>query len=237
MSATTTPLSPLERERVADEQAVPTTAAAPTSTPIVEAPSFPATNAPTQATEQAEQQQQPAPVSDMPPVTTAPVAPPGAISVAQYAPTPSVAVAPLAPIKAGPGLLVRGLWFLLVGWWLGYIWSNVALIFEWSIIGLPLAALMFNRLPQVMTLKPAPVETDRVIVSQTGAATPVIASTATGVVEQPFWLRAVYFVLVGWWLSFLWLNAAYFAGVTIIGLPLMFWMVNRIPAITTLSRL
>jgi hypothetical protein len=30
---------------------------------------------------------------------------------------------------------------------------------------------------------------------------------------------------------------AYLAGITIIGLPLMFWMVNRIPLLTTLSRL
>jgi uncharacterized membrane protein YccF (DUF307 family) len=137
--------------------------------------------------------------------------------------------------------LARALWFIFIGSWFGFLWAFTALLFEWTIIGLPLAVLMFNRLPQVMTLKPHPVSPTTVSVTQTGttpaAATTLIVATPTLEAAQPFWLRAIYFLLVGWWLSFVWLVTAYLIGLTIIGLPLTFWMVNRIPAITTLSRL
>jgi uncharacterized membrane protein YccF (DUF307 family) len=49
-------------------------------------------------------------------------------------------------------------------------------------------------------------------------------------------LRLAYFVLVGWWLSFLWSNVAWVVSATVIGLPLGIWMFNRLPALTTLMR-
>ncbi len=54
--------------------------------------------------------------------------------------------------------------------------------------------------------------------------------------QQPFMLRALYFALVGWWLSGLWLVAAYAALMTVILIPASFWMYNRIGAVTTLYR-
>lgn len=49
-------------------------------------------------------------------------------------------------------------------------------------------------------------------------------------------LRAIWFLLVGWWLSALCLTLAWGASVTLIGLPVAIWLYNRIPAITTLAR-
>jgi uncharacterized membrane protein YccF (DUF307 family) len=56
-------------------------------------------------------------------------------------------------------------------------------------------------------------------------------------IEQPgssFLLRAVYFVLVGWWATLVWINVAWALNATIIGLPLGLWMINRVPQVLTL---
>ncbi len=51
-----------------------------------------------------------------------------------------------------PGFLVRTLWFVLVGWWASILWAKVAFILAATVIGLPFAFWMFNRLPWVMSL-------------------------------------------------------------------------------------
>jgi uncharacterized membrane protein YccF (DUF307 family) len=47
-------------------------------------------------------------------------------------------------------------------------------------------------------------------------------------------VRAVWFILVGWWLTAIVSAIAWFATVTIIGLPLGIWLINRIPTVLTL---
>jgi uncharacterized membrane protein YccF (DUF307 family) len=54
--------------------------------------------------------------------------------------------------------------------------------------------------------------------------------------ERPFLLRAVYFVLVGWWLSAIWMGAAYVCAVSIVGLPFALWLYNRVPLAMTLKQ-
>ena len=52
---------------------------------------------------------------------------------------------------------------------------------------------------------------------------------------QRSWLvRALYFVLIGWWFSLGWSLAAWALCVTIIGLPIGVVMLNRLPNVTTL---
>ncbi|PKO19237.1 MAG: hypothetical protein CVU39_01415 [Chloroflexi bacterium HGW-Chloroflexi-10] len=133
--------------------------------------------------------------------------------------------------EKGPGLLIRALYFIFVGLWLGGIWTTIAWVLVVSIIGLPLGLLMLNRIPQIMTLKP--VRINRYLVQKDGQwITRTITKT-----QQPFLLRAFYFILIGWWFSALWLLAAWaIAGITLgLGLPIAFWMFDRVPAITTLS--
>ena len=56
-------------------------------------------------------------------------------------------------------------------------------------------------------------------------------------VQQPFFLlRLIYFLLIGWWASLVWALLGWLLCVTIILLPVGVWMLNRLPAITTLMR-
>ena len=51
----------------------------------------------------------------------------------------------------------------------------------------------------------------------------------------PLLLRVIYFLLFGWWFTGVWINAAWIFNVTIIGLPLGLWMIDRVPQVLTLS--
>ncbi len=133
---------------------------------------------------------------------------------------------PSLVVTSGPNLLIRALWFVLVGWWLGGIVISLAWLLNVTIIGLPLGLYLLNRLPTIFTLRPQ---------EQSVRLTPA-GEWRQGTEQQPFLIRAVYFLLVGWWFSGLWLAAAYGIGVTIIGLPLAFIMFNYAGAVTTLYR-
>lgn len=124
-------------------------------------------------------------------------------------------------------LLIRAVYFILFGLWFSGVWATVAWVLSVTIIGLPLGLWMLNRLPQVTTLA-APDQ--RYIVTSAGQ---VISANAAG---APFLLRAVYFVLVGWWFSALWLALAWALSASIIGLPIGFWMFNKVPGVITLGR-
>lgn len=123
---------------------------------------------------------------------------------------------------------MRALYFIFIGWWFSLIWINTAWALNASIIGLPLGLWMINRTPQILTLKSLPV-----VVIQTEAGEMVNVS---GVPQAGCLVRAIYFILIGWWFSFIWTNVAWFFMVTIIGLPIGLWMFNRLPAVTTLYR-
>jgi hypothetical protein len=56
--------------------------------------------------------------------------------------------------KRGPGLLVRFIWWLFIGWWASGIAVAVAWVALITIIGIPLGIWIINRLPTVLTLRP-----------------------------------------------------------------------------------
>jgi uncharacterized membrane protein YccF (DUF307 family) len=116
---------------------------------------------------------------------------------------------------------------VLVGWWLSGIWAVVAWLLSVTIIGLPFGLYMLNRLPQVVTLRP---NQSTLMLTESGRVVEV------PVRQRPFLLRAIYFVLVGWWLSAIWLIIAWALHVSIIGMVIGFWMFNRTAAIVTLAR-
>ena len=136
------------------------------------------------------------------------------------------------PRSQGPGCLIRILYFIFVGLWLGGIVTIAAWILNITIIGLPLGLWLLNRLPQLMTLKPVQREA-RVIVKDGR-----VVYRESHLLQHPFLLRALFFLLIGWWFSLLWLAAAWLlTGLSLgLGLPLAFWMFDQVPALTTLAR-
>jgi uncharacterized membrane protein YccF (DUF307 family) len=117
-------------------------------------------------------------------------------------------------------LLVRALWFVLVGWWATPLVVNVAWFLSVTIVLTPLGIKLTNLVPTVLSLK-----------EPRSRSRPELARGQRSLV-----VRAVYFLLVGWWLSWLWANVAAFLAVTVVGLPIAYWMFNRLPYVTSLYR-
>jgi uncharacterized membrane protein YccF (DUF307 family) len=123
-------------------------------------------------------------------------------------------------------LLLRIVYFVVFGLWFSGIWAAIAWVFSVTIIGLPVGLWMLNRLPQVSTLQPA---RQNVVFTESGRA------YLNEMRQHNFLLRVLYFVLVGWWFSALWLTVAWALSASIIGIPIAFWMINRTPGVMTLA--
>ena len=132
--------------------------------------------------------------------------------------------------QGGPGLLVRAVWYIFVGWWL----SGLAIFLGWllaiTVIGLPLAFMIFNRLPAIMTLR------GRTLVYEETTRDGVAYLQGRTHDQRPLLIRAVYFVFIGSWLGGLWMFAAWAISLLIITLPIGLWMMNRIGGVMTLLR-
>lgn len=116
--------------------------------------------------------------------------------------------------------LVRALWFVAVGWWLTPIVVNVAWALNATIVLIPLGIKLINLVPTALSLA----ESRSLDVPESGRG------------QRNLLVRGVWFITVGWWLSLAWANVAAFLAVTIVGLPVAFWMFNRLPFVTTLYR-
>jgi uncharacterized membrane protein YccF (DUF307 family) len=130
----------------------------------------------------------------------------------------------------GPGCLVQSLWFIFIGWWLGALVISLAWFLNVIIIGLPLGMKLLNNIPKVLALQD-PQKRFRVI---TIKGKPILDET-----DQPqhnFLLRVIFFLLIGWWWSGIWLASAYILSLTIILLPIGLWMFRLTPMMTTLRR-
>jgi uncharacterized membrane protein YccF (DUF307 family) len=130
------------------------------------------------------------------------------------------------PEAAHRPMWLRVIWFVLVGWWASALTLAVAYVCMLTIIGLPLAFWIFDRVPLVLTLKPRSHWTDD---AADGGVT-------RGPDQLSLIVRALYFLLVGWWFSGIWITAAYVMFVTIIGIPVGVVMLNLLPAVVTLQR-
>jgi uncharacterized membrane protein YccF (DUF307 family) len=136
---------------------------------------------------------------------------------------------PMVFKNAGPGYLIRTVWYLLVGWWLSGVLMFVAAVCIMSVIGLPLALALVNRLPAVLTLRPT---TRRLTLAMEADGS--VEYTLRDALQRPLWQRAVYFALVGWWAAIVAMMIAWFLSLTIVGLPLALMVLNRLPAVLTL---
>jgi uncharacterized membrane protein YccF (DUF307 family) len=132
---------------------------------------------------------------------------------------------------SGPSLPVRFIWWLFIGWWASGIVVWLAWVSLVTIVGIPLGIWLINHLPTVLTLRP---RTRTWTIGQDAQGRTVIHEAGRAQVDWP--LRGLWFLLVGWWASALWMAAAWFIQATVIGLPLALLMFNRTPFVASLYR-
>lgn len=53
--------------------------------------------------------------------------------------------------------------------------------------------------------------------------------------ELPFLIRALWFFFIGWHMTLVWIGVAWLVNLTLIGLPLGVWMIERVPQLLTLK--
>lgn len=131
---------------------------------------------------------------------------------------------------AGPGCLIQGLWFVFFGWWLGVFSIAAAWFLNITIIGLPLGMAILNNIPRIISLQPP--KTEYQVIHSNGQT----FISASKLQQRNFLLRALFFLLVGWWWSAIWLITAYLLCVTVILIPLSLQMFRLTPVMTTLKR-
>jgi uncharacterized membrane protein YccF (DUF307 family) len=132
--------------------------------------------------------------------------------------------------RGGPGFLVRIVWYIFIGWWLSGLAIGVGWFLAVTIIGLPLAFMIFNRIPAIMTLR------GRTLTYEATVQDGVTYLKGRNPNQRSLVLRAIWFVLIGWWVGGLWMAASWFISLPIITLPLGIWMMNRVGGVMTLLR-
>lgn len=126
------------------------------------------------------------------------------------------------PVQRKTGCLLQIIYFLFIGWWLGALAVGLAYILFALVITIPLGVKIINRIPYLIALREPPV-----------LSTPWEAAT---VQQRNMLIRIIWFILIGFWFAALWMSVAYLLCLTIIGLPLGFWMFDKTPAILTLHK-
>lgn len=133
--------------------------------------------------------------------------------------------------KSGPGLLIRAIWWLFIGWWASGVVVGIAWVALITIIGIPLGVWLINRMPTVLTLRP---RSRTWIMGQDAAGNAVMSEAGRQQVAWP--IRGIWFLLVGWWASGIWMGFAWLVQLTIIGIPIALMMFNRTPFVASLYR-
>ena len=129
---------------------------------------------------------------------------------------------PVVAVRQGPGCLIQLLWFVFVGWWLGSLAVGAAYVLFLFIVTIPLGIAILNNIPKIMALREPP----KLVTAYGPVSTPQINIL----------VRALWFIVVGWWLAAIVMTVAYALCMTVIGLPIGFLMFDAVPGILTLRR-
>lgn len=132
----------------------------------------------------------------------------------------NVTVNPIV-IRSQPGCLVQLFFFLLIGWWLGALGIILAYLLFLTVIAIPLGVMIINKIPYLMALR---------------NTEPVISVLGRDTKQHNIFLRIIWFLLLGWELTAIWLILAYLFCCTIIGMPIGFWMFDKAPGLLTLHK-
>lgn len=126
------------------------------------------------------------------------------------------------PVQRKTGCLLQLIYFVFIGWWLGALAVILAYLCFVLVVTFPLGVKLINRISYTIALREPPV-----VLSPWGEVS---------VRQRPFLLRAIWFIVVGFWFTAAWMIVAYVLCLTIIGMPLGFWMFDRSPALLTLHK-
>jgi uncharacterized membrane protein YccF (DUF307 family) len=126
-------------------------------------------------------------------------------------------------IQHKTGCLLQLIYFIFIGWWLGALAVGLAYLFFLLVITIPIGVKIINRIPYLMALRESPTQ-----VTYWGQQVEVK--------QRNIILRAIWFIVVGIWLTALWMTIAYILCLTILGMPIGFWMFDKAPALLTLRR-
>jgi uncharacterized membrane protein YccF (DUF307 family) len=132
--------------------------------------------------------------------------------------------------KTGPNLVVRAIWFWFFGSWMGALTILVAILASATVIGLPLAFWLYNRVPSIATLRP---RTEEMSVRTSNGVT-FVESTHNE--QYSLLVRVLYFFFVGWWLAVVWYLLSLVISIGIVTMPISVLMLDRIGAVATLHK-
>ena len=121
-------------------------------------------------------------------------------------------------------MILRLIYFLVIGWWLGLFAAGIAYLLCLTIIGIPFGLIILNRIPTLIFMK------------EPGEACEYGYDHRHAMEELPFLLRVIWFFLLGWELGMLALVLGYLLCVTIVFIPFGIFILNRVPLLMTLSR-
>ncbi|MBF0548339.1 MAG: YccF domain-containing protein [Candidatus Riflebacteria bacterium] len=126
-------------------------------------------------------------------------------------------------------LILRIIWFVCIGLPVGWFCIHIGWLLMLTIIGIPFTIWIYNRIPMIMTLQMDVEDRYKLKLREN--------EVFQGIDEQySMLIRIPYFILIGWWFSLLWINIAYFFSASIIGVPIGFWMFNRLPLVIFLTQ-
>ncbi len=129
--------------------------------------------------------------------------------------------APPVIVRSQPGCLIQIPYFLLIGWWLGAAAIVLAYFLFLTLLGIPLGVTILNKIPYLLALR----QTE-----------PTISYYGAKTVQHNLLIRALWFFMIGSWVTIVWLFIGYVLACTIIGMPLAFWMFDKAPVIFTLHK-
>ncbi len=133
--------------------------------------------------------------------------------------------------QEGHGCLVQTLWFLVFGWWMSQLAVVVGYLLVATVLLMPLGFALLNRVPYLATLRRAARVTNA-SVQEDGA----VVVERSDKPQRPFWQRALYFLVIGWWFALIVLELGWLLTATVllapVGLALMGWF----PTAITLRR-
>lgn len=154
------------------------------------------------------------------------VPPPPSVNVNVQTGAPVIMVAD----SGETNIVVRAAWFLFIGWWLSFLAVTLAVLLQLTIIGIPAAIWLINRIPQIVTLK----SSRKLQIAASEAGITMVARDDRP--QHRWYVRTLWYIVVGWWATALWLYTAWLASVTILLLPLGFWMFGQTGKVQTLRR-